>query len=189
MPPDALVLGLGNDLVADDGFGPAVARACRRELAGRTDVAVEEAAAAGLRLLDLLAGYRRALIVDVVRTGRVPPGTVLEWPLEESARAWTLGGSHECDLATALALGERLGYALPREVAIVVAEAADLLTIREELTPEVAAAVPHARKLVLEWLDRGESLSGSGGRTDEEARAVSRLPREGVARARRRQAG
>ncbi len=159
MPADALVLGLGNDLVADDGFGPAVARACRRDFEGRADVAVEEAAAAGLRLLDLLAGHRRALIVDVVRTGEVPAGTVRRWPVEESARAWTLGGSHECDLATALALGRRLGYPLPAELAIVVAEAADLLSIREALTPEVAAAVPRARTLVAEWLDRTGSFS------------------------------
>ena len=162
-PPDALVLGLGNDLVADDGFGPAVARACRRDLAGRRDVAVEEAAAAGLRLLDLLAGYRRALIVDVVQTGRVPPGTLLDLPVGDSGRAWTLGGSHQCDLPTALAFGRRLGFALPEEVAIVVAEAADLLTIREELSPAVAAAVPRARALVGAWLDREVSYSVVGG--------------------------
>ncbi len=171
--PETLVLGLGNDLVADDGFGPAVARACRRDLAGRDDVAVEEAAAAGLRLLDLLAGYRRALIVDVVQTGRVPAGTVLNWPVRDSARARTLGGSHQCDLTTALELGRLLGYELPAEVSILVVEVADLATIREALTPDVAAAVGQARRLVAEWVNRTGGALDPGGRSHEEAGAVS----------------
>jgi len=171
--PPALVLGLGNDLVSDDGFGPAVARACRSALDGREDVAVEEAAAAGLRLLDLLAGYRRALILDVVQTGRVPPGTLLDWPLGRSGGAWTLGGSHQCDLLTALALGRTLGFELPEEIAVVVAEAADLRTIREELTPEVAAAVARAQAVVTDWLDRTGTFAENGGRDDEEPRALS----------------
>jgi len=170
---DVLVLGLGNDLVADDGFGPTVARECRVELSGRIDVVVEEAAAAGLRLLDLLSGFRRALILDVVQTGRVPPGTLLDWPLADSARAWTLGGSHQCDLMTALALGRRLGFELPAEIAVLVAEASDLTTIREELSPAVAAAVPRALELIADWLDRRGVFSGTGGRNHEESRALS----------------
>ena len=170
---EALVLGLGNDLVADDGFGPVVARECRATLSGRDDVAVEEAAAAGLRLLDLLAGYKRALILDVVQTGRVPPGTLLDWPLPRSAGAWTLGGSHQCDLLTALTLGRALGFTLPDEVSLLVAEASDLETIREELSPELAAAVPRARALVADWLDRTGAYTAAGGRNHEEARALS----------------
>jgi len=170
---EALVLGLGNDLVADDGFGPAVARECKVHLGDRGDVAVEEAAAAGLRLLDLLSGYRRALILDVVQTGRVPPGTLLDWPLPNSASAWTLGGSHQCDLLTALTLGRSLGFALPEEIAVLVAEASDLSTIREELSPAVAAAVPRARVLVAEWLDRTGSFAACGGGNHEEARTLS----------------
>ncbi len=170
---EALVLGLGNDLVADDGFGPAVARECRRDLGLRADVAIEEAAAAGLRLLDILAGYKRALILDVVQTGRVPPGTLLDWPLPASAAGWTLGGSHQCDLLTALALGRALGFTLPEEVSLLVAEALDLQTIREELSPEVAAAVPRAQALVADWLDREGAFAGAGRRNHEEARALS----------------
>ncbi|MBZ5587119.1 MAG: hydrogenase maturation protease [Acidobacteriia bacterium] len=171
--PDALVLGLGNDLVADDGFGPVVARECKRDLCLRPEVAVEEAAAAGLRLLDMLAGYSRALILDVVQTGRVPPGTLLDWPLPASAAGWTLGGSHQCDLLTALALGRALGFSLPEEVSLLVAEVSDLQTIREELSPEVAAAVPRARALVAEWLDCTGAYTPAGGRNHEEARALS----------------
>ncbi|HUK13103.1 MAG TPA: hydrogenase maturation protease [Thermoanaerobaculaceae bacterium] len=168
-----LVLGLGNDLVADDGFGPAVARECRRALGGREGVAVEEASAAGLRLLDLLVGYRRALILDVVQTARVPPGTLLEWPLGGGDRARTLGGSHQCDPLTALALGRALGFELPDEVRLVVAEAEDLETIRESMSPAVAAAARRALALVGEWIDRRGPFSPAAGRDHEQARILS----------------
>jgi hydrogenase maturation protease len=171
--PDTLVLGLGNDLVADDGFGPAVARACAQTPGLGDDVIVEEAAAAGFRLLDLLSGYRRALILDVVQTGRSPAGTLFDWPVAASAAAWTLGGSHQCDLATALSFGRALGFKLPEEVSLLVAEASDLLTVREELSPPVAAAVPRARALVAAWLDRTGPFSPPARRNHEEPRTLS----------------
>jgi hydrogenase maturation protease len=150
-----LVLGLGNDLLSDDGFGPAVAAACQANLAARDDVLVCSAAVAGFNLLDLLAGYRRALIVDVVQTGQLPAGTLMEWPLQRAPAARTLGGSHQIDLSTALELGRALGYALPSEISLLVAEAADLLTVREQLTPALAMAVPEAVERVMRWVNAG----------------------------------
>lgn len=150
--PSTLVLGLGNELVSDDGFGPAVARSCLALFSGEREVAVESAGVAGFNLLDLLQGRERVLIVDVVQTGEHPPGTVLEWPLARAGAGRTLGGSHQCDLSTTLSLGRQVGYALPAEIKLLVAEAEDLLTIREELTPALAAAVPQAVERVRAWV-------------------------------------
>jgi hydrogenase maturation protease len=151
-----LVLGLGNEIVSDDGFGPAVAQACRGALAGRPDVTVETASVAGFHLLDLFAGYDRVLIVDVVQTGAHPPGTLLIWPVSKSSEARTLGGSHQTDLETTLSLGRAIGMLLPETLAVLVAEALDLLTIQEALSPAIAAAVPRAAALVRGWVETGE---------------------------------
>jgi hydrogenase maturation protease len=156
VPPPILILGLGNDLISDDGFGPAVASACREPFQGRADVSVEAAPVAGFHLLDLLSGRKRVLIVDVVQTGARPPGTLLEWPIQASAAGRTLGGSHQADLPATLEFGRRLGYDLPDAITLLVVEAEDLVTLREELTPEVAAAVPRAVSLALEWAGRGK---------------------------------
>lgn len=150
-----LVLGLGNDLISDDGFGPAVADRCRELLADRSDVAVEAASVAGLNLLDLLAGHDRALIVDVVQTGAAEPGTLIEWPVDRASAGRTLGGSHQTDLLTTLALGRSLGYDLPASITLLVAEAEDLLTVREALTPAVAGSVPIAADMARRWVETG----------------------------------
>lgn len=164
----ALVLGLGNDLISDDGFGPAVAMLCSSLLADRPDVKIEAASVAGLNLLDLLCGHDRALIVDVVQTGAAAPGTLAEWPVERASAGRTLGGSHQTDLLTTLALGRSLGYELPAAITLLVAEAEDLLTVREEMTAAVAASVPIAAEMARRWVETGALLdSGAAGRADE----------------------
>jgi len=148
-----LILGLGNELVSDDGFGPAVAQACRQQFADRHDVHVEITAAAGFNLLALLEGCEQALIIDVVQTGKHPPGTVMEWPLHAASAGRTLGGSHQMDLQATLSLGRRVGQYIPRSIRLLVAEAKDLATIHEGLSPELAAAVPQAVARLAEWLE------------------------------------
>jgi hydrogenase maturation protease len=176
----SLILGLGNDLLTDDGFGPRVARACREGLDMNPDVSVEESAVAGFRLLDLLQGYERVLILDAIQTGEHSPGTVMFWPLSQAFRGRTLGGSHQMDLDTTLRYGRLLGYILPRSITLLVAEAADLLTFGQELTPALRAALPEAIDLVHEWLDGG-ILNAEERRKAHEFRHLRRMSRQGMA--------
>jgi hydrogenase maturation protease len=90
-----------------------------------------------------------------VKTGAHPPGTLQRWPLSNASAARTLGGSHEADLETTLALGAALGYEIPAEIALLVAEALDLETVRMQMTPAVAAAVPRAAALAAAWVEFG----------------------------------
>jgi hydrogenase maturation protease len=152
---NTLILGLGNDLLTDDGFGPAVVAAARPLVGPRPGVRLETAAAGGFRLLDVLAGADDVLIIDVVRTGRMPPGTVTWWPLADASAGRTLGAGHGMDLATTLAFGAAAGYRMPRRVDLLVAEAADLETIGERLTAEMQAALPEALREVVQWAAPG----------------------------------
>ena len=67
-----LVLGLGNEYAGDDAIGVLAVRALRGELAKGADVV--ESAASGLALLEVFAGYDRAVIADSIRTGPQPGG-------------------------------------------------------------------------------------------------------------------
>ncbi len=57
-----LVLGLGNEILSDDGVGILAARRVR-ELVG-DDVHVAEACVATIDLLSLMSGYDRVVIID-----------------------------------------------------------------------------------------------------------------------------
>jgi hydrogenase maturation protease len=71
-----LVLGLGNDLLADDAIGHLAVAELAPRLAGRADV--EATALHGLALLDVLAGYDAAVVLDAACTGARPVGEVHE---------------------------------------------------------------------------------------------------------------
>lgn len=160
-----VVVGLGNPILSDDGVGIAVARRLRETLPADAGIAVVEAYAGGLRLMEAMAGYDRAVIVDAMKSGLLPPGSVQVFEPATARTRHTLC-THDSDLATALALGRDLGLALPRCVEVVAVEAQDVETFGEELSAAVRAAVPTAaaealRRLGWERLSFGPGFSRS----------------------------
>ena len=146
-----LVLGLGNDLLSDDGFGLAAARALRPEFQGRDDVEVVESSLAGLALLDLLIGYDRAIIIDGIRTGRVPAGTLIELTADDLDRV-IAPSPHYAGLPELLAVAHGLDLAFPRDVRILAMETEDSHTIGEGLSGPVRRALPEAVARVRELI-------------------------------------
>lgn len=142
-----VVVGLGNPILSDDGVGIRVAGAVGKLLAGWPGVEVTEAYAGGLRLMEAIAGYDRAVIVDAMTGGGVPPGTVLTLTAAGGTR--NLFCAHDGDLETSLRLGRELGLPLPAEVEVVGIEAQDVVNFSEELSDAVAAALPAAVARVL----------------------------------------
>ncbi len=152
-----LILGLGNPLVSDDSVGLRVAAELKPLLADRPDVEVSEDYWGGLRLMERLVGYDRAVIIDAICTG-AEPGTIHHLtpdavPTQRSASA------HDANLPTALEFGRRAGVHLPanEHIQLVAVEAEDILNFSEQCTPAVQAAVPRAVQDVLQAID---SFSG-----------------------------
>ena len=144
-----LVLGLGNDILTDDAVGLHVARAVRSALADEPDIAVEETTEMGLTLLDSIADREALVLVDAVQTGRAPAGHIHEVGPTELSGALTTS-PHFLGVGETLALGRSLGLAMPRDVRILAIEVADPLTLGENLTPAVAAAVKDAAERAVE---------------------------------------
>jgi hydrogenase maturation protease len=147
-----LVLCLGNDIIADDGFGPAVAQKLNGGKALPEQVEVLFAPLAGFALLDLLRGRQAVLVVDAIVTGRAQPGHLHFFPAADLVPSHNLVGSHQINLPTALKLGVLMGMDMPVTVDLLAAEAADVQTLTEQLTPPVAAAVAEAVKRVENWI-------------------------------------
>lgn len=147
-PARALVLGLGNDLLGDDGVGLIVAREVRRRAPPGIDVV--ESGEAGLALIELLAGYQVAVIVDAIHTG-APPGTVHR--LDRGSFDRVLAPSaHYAGLPEVFDLAERLQLRMPSRIAVVAVEVEDRYSFAEHLTSAVADAVVPAAQVVLEEL-------------------------------------
>jgi hydrogenase maturation protease len=148
-----LVLGLGNDLLADDAVGIKAARRLNAELKGRADVC--ESSLSGIALMEILAGYDRAILIDAVQTGTAPPGTISE--LSPADLGQVIAPSpHYAGIPEMLALARRLEIAFPQELKIIAVEVADATTIGGAITPAVEAALPEIEKRVREHLAEWE---------------------------------
>jgi hydrogenase maturation protease len=146
----ALVLGLGNPILTDDGVGIHVVRASAGRLS-RPDVEVAEASVGGLRLLDRAVGYNRLILVDAIQAGgRV--GQVYRLGPNDLPCSLHVASSHDLSLPAALELGRRLGLALPEDEAITIlaVEVEDVTTFGERCTPKVQAAIPRVVQMVLD---------------------------------------
>lgn len=106
-------------------------------------VVVDELAASGLELLDVVRGYDKVIIIDAIQTRGGTPGQL--HILEEQDFERSIHGSspHGINIATALALGRRLvPKEMPKQVVFFAIEAKDLVNVSEKLTPEVRSAIP-----------------------------------------------
>lgn len=70
-----MILGVGNIIMGDEGFGVHVASQLK-DAAVPADVRVEEGGVGGFNLLGLLEGVKRVIVVDIMNTD-IPPGDVL----------------------------------------------------------------------------------------------------------------
>jgi len=147
-----LVLGVGNPILSDDGVGIHVARRLRdKEIPG---VNVEELAASGLELLDVVRGYDRVIIIDAIQTKQGRPGELYVLDEKDFEKAIHGSSPHGINMATALALGRRLiPEQMPKEVVFLAIEAEDVTNVSENLTPEVSKALPKIlRKIEAEFI-------------------------------------
>ncbi|MBN1265990.1 MAG: hydrogenase maturation protease [Anaerolineales bacterium] len=147
-----IVVGLGNPILCDDRAGLAAAQILEQLLQDQPDIDVVLDTCGGLRLMELLIGYDRALILDAIVTG-APPGTVHLLPADTVASQRS-ASAHDVNLTTALTVGRQAGAHLPEDdnIHYIGIEAEDIQTFSEECTPAVALATLEAATLVLKKL-------------------------------------
>lgn len=148
-----VIVGLGNEIASDDGVGIHVARALETRFRNRSDVEVVALPWAGFALLDVLRGRRRAALVDCLVTGTHPPGSVFRLDASGFAGSVRLNSFHDISYPTVMALGRRMGWEMPDDVAIWGVEAAVSEEFGETLSPEVAGSVDEVMREVTRFID------------------------------------
>jgi hydrogenase maturation protease len=111
---------------------------------------------AGFELIHLLAGFTHALIIDCLQLPEPFPGRIQQLNLNRLSGSTRLVGVHDLSVADAFSLATVLGTKMPGIVEIYAVEGGDMLSLCEEMTPAVAAAVaPLARSVFAragEWV-------------------------------------
>jgi hydrogenase maturation protease len=154
-PTRTLIVGLGSPH-GDDQLGWRVAERLALDLAA-SEIDVRTVRSAG-ELLDWVDGVERLIVCDACQSQGLP-GAVrcCVWPAAELSTVRS-SGSHDLELASALALADELGR-LPGEVMLIAVEERQHVA-GSDMSPEVAAAVPRVVELILRELNDARSLAG-----------------------------
>jgi hydrogenase maturation protease len=147
-----VVIGLGNPIVSDDAVGIRVAREVQAGMEDRLDVEFREMYSGGLRLMEIMQGFDRAIVIDAMNLPQLPPGTIREFFPGTPLQGKNLFCTHDTSLEIALETGRALGLALPQELIILGIQAQDLENFSEVLTDRVEQAVPEAVARVKKYL-------------------------------------
>jgi hydrogenase maturation protease len=147
------IIGIGNTILSDDGVGIYAAREVRRRLLAEdclVQADVVESEVGGFALMELMAGWRRVILVDSIQFDDLSPGSVIRIEPQDLRTSLKLRSVHEIDLPTALELGRRLGFEMPREVIIFGIQAEDAWTLGESLTDAGTRGMREAVERILQ---------------------------------------
>jgi len=153
-----IVIGLGNPILTDDGVGVKIAYELERAIGPNlpSNLTITEASVGGLRLMELLIGYDRAILVDaIIKNKDRKPGTIHQLTLnelKEISPTQHSASAHDTTLVTALEAGRSMGFHLPVEFSIYAIEVENIFDFSEVPTPAVAAAIPKVTTAILEEL-------------------------------------
>ena len=153
----AVVLGVGNILLADEGVGVRAVEALREDYQLPPELMLIDGGTSAMELLDDLEGLDLLLVLDAVRAGRVP-ATLIRLSGEQVPKFFRARLSpHQVGLAEVFATLDLLGHS-PRETVVIGVEPVSLET-QLGLTDPVAARLPDLVQAVVDELGaRGFAL-------------------------------
>jgi hydrogenase maturation protease len=147
-----VVLGLGNPIMGDDGFGLVVLGRLQAEWSLPPEVETIDGGTWGLKLLPLIETAGRVLVLDAIEAG-LAPGSPVVLEQGELPRYFAQKLSpHQIDLREVLALAELRG-ALPSDVVAIGAQP-ERVELLAELSPILAGRVEEIAELAVTRLER-----------------------------------
>ena len=151
MHPEVLVLGIGNLLWADEGFGVRAVEALHAAFEFPRAVTLQDGGTLGLMLYEPVASARRVLVFDAIDFG-LPPGT-LRVLRNGEVPAWgrTKLSPHQTSFNDVLALAQMNGRT-PDEIVAIGVQPVELNDFGGSLRPSVRNRLPEAVRLAADQL-------------------------------------
>ncbi len=148
--PKVVVVGVGNELMGDEGFGVRVVEELRKIQLPKC-VEVYNCGTLGLQILNYLENSDFAIIVDVVKSNG-KPGDIYVFDFEECKDYKVAVSLHDIDLVKAVKIG-RLVYNLPKKIVVVGVEP-ERIELSMELSEAVKYAIPRVIDIVIDLIDK-----------------------------------
>ncbi len=149
-----IVLGVGNQILGDDGVGVHVANELKKHV-NNPNVTIDEAITGGMNLLDLILGFDKAVIIDAVKTKNGENGEVKRIPINDFSTMHSCN-PHDVSLIEAIEMAKKMGEKrIPQEIVVIGIMMKELpCEFGEKLSKEIAKAVPKAFEMALNEINK-----------------------------------
>ncbi len=140
------ILGIGNILYSDEGFGVRVIEALRK-LDLPENVELIEGGTDGAKLLPVIMQSDYLIIVDAIRADE-DIGAIFRIPIEEVRQRPRINTSlHQVGIMEVIGMANILGSHV--KGVIIGIQPKDISTLRESLSPEIKKRIPNAIELIM----------------------------------------
>lgn len=132
-----LILGLGNDILTDDGIGPKLVHKLQNDLF-QPNITFQTAAVGGLEILEMFRNYSKMIILDAIKTNDGIPGTVYYLTPMNFKETLHLSNFHDISFLAALDFAEHMEISIPDQIDILAIEIIEDLIFSDEFSPPIA---------------------------------------------------
>lgn len=109
-----MLLGLGNPILGDDGIGCSLAELIGEMLGSPEGLGILSASVSPVRLVDIISGYARLIVIDSISSGQAEPGELLE--VDFRGDSLLPSSAHHFSVAQVPEIAEALGLPCPEEI-------------------------------------------------------------------------
>jgi hydrogenase maturation protease len=148
-----LILGMGNDILTDDGIGSRIVSDLRT-LISNSEVAFDTACCGGLELVEYIKDYAQVIFIDAIRTSSGAPGDVYYYIPSDFRETSHLSNLHDVSFLTALKLFHSMALDLPEELHIIAIEIIEDMEFSDEFSPQLKEKYPDILNQVFEIVNR-----------------------------------
>jgi hydrogenase maturation protease len=144
---EILVLGLGNDILMDDGIGPKLAWHLQKTFP-HPGVTYDTAAIGGMELIEMIRDYKQVMIIDAIKTFNGIPGAVYHLTPSNFKETLHISHIHDISFLTALQLAKQLSIPVTDKIYIIAVEIIEDLTFGDDFTLPLQAKYEEIKKEV-----------------------------------------
>jgi hydrogenase maturation protease len=135
-----LIVGLGNNILSDDGAGLLIAREVYSRVKSE-HVDFIESSYAGWRCIDFFPGYEKIIIIDVICDDKRQPGDCFKMDLPATIPLHRQS-SHNVGFLEMLELARQTGMITAGEIVVYAVAARTIYEFSEQISEQILSRVP-----------------------------------------------
>lgn len=148
-----LVLGLGNDVLGDEGLGIKITDDLKKS-GIFPEFEFKNSFTGGLSLLDHMAGFDSVLIIDTTCGNDCRPGTIHYYNPVKFRETLHLSSEHDITFLTAVETGKKLGLKIPGYIHILAVEIIRDLYLKEDFSDNIKCQYDEIRSEIINFIKK-----------------------------------